>query len=357
MKSMTVSAKPHALRVLHGPENIAGMAHVIAASQRRLGILADCISHYNPVFQYPAHYYIDAPRDIVNNIDRVTFMREKFSNYDVYHYYFGVGYSGLNLEDFVKAKNSGKKVFMHFCGCDIRDSKATLKKYKYSMCNDCWPQNCSPNRELALDIAKEYADQIFVSTVDLFDELDGAVWLPQPVDLADYNRARHLFRSNNIHSESSRAKRPFRIAHAPSNSGMKGTPYLVDAVNKLKNSGVNVELVLSQNVSHQEALQRSMTADIAVDQLMNGTYGSYAVEMMALGVPVVAYIRDEWLNRYPSRPPIISADPSNIYDVLYEIINEFEAVEENIKKGLLYVSKYHDSLSVAQKAAGFYSNE
>ena len=50
-------------------------------------------------------------------------------------------------------------------------------------------------------------------------------------------------------------------------------------------------------------------ADLAVDQLMIGAYGTVAIETMAKGVPVVCRIRDDLRPFYPADLPIITAEP------------------------------------------------
>jgi len=77
----------------------------------------------------------------------------------------------------------GRRVFFHFCGCDIRDSKHVIATYDYSACKTCWPQLCSPNRPRALDIARRFADGVFVSTPDLLEFMPGSTLLPQPIEL------------------------------------------------------------------------------------------------------------------------------------------------------------------------------
>ena len=46
-------------------------------------------------------------------------------------------------------------------------------------------------------------------------------------------------------------------------------------------------------MTHGEALGRLAAADLVVDQLVLGWYGAVAVEAMALGRPVLAYIRED----------------------------------------------------------------
>ena len=52
-----------------------------------------------------------------------------------------------------------------------------------------------------------------------------------------------------------------------------------------------MRLDLVQKVSRQEVLARCARAHVVVDQLLLGWYGGFAVESMASGRPVLAYVR------------------------------------------------------------------
>ena len=67
-------------------------------------------------------------------------------------------------------------------------------------------------------------------------------------------------------------------------------------------------------------------ADIVVEQLLSGIWGSTGVETMALGKPVVCYLRQSWKDYFfESFPeydslPIIEANIENIYDILKKLV-------------------------------------
>ena len=72
-------------------------------------------------------------------------------------------------------------------------------------------------------------------------------------------------------------------------------------------------------------LYYQLQADIVVEQLIYGWWGSTGIETMALGKPVVCYLRSEWkenfLNHFKeySSLPIVEADTSTIYEVLKKL--------------------------------------
>ncbi len=55
--------------------------------------------------------------------------------------------------------------------------------------------------------------------------------------------------------------------------------------------GVRFEFTLVEGLHREEAKRLYERADLFVDQLILGWYGGVAVELMALGKPVIAHIR------------------------------------------------------------------
>src|SRR5436309_15086068 len=92
-----------------------------------------------------------------------------------------------------------------------------------------------------------------------------------------------------------REKRQVRIVHAylanASYARVFSTPAIRDAVRRLQGKGYDVVLDEVSGVPHGEALLRYQDADIAVDKLRVGWYGTFAIECLALGLPSLACIR------------------------------------------------------------------
>ena len=99
-----------------------------------------------------------------------------------------------------------------------------------------------------------------------------------------------------------RAADPLRILHAPTDREIKGTRYVLAAVERLKAAGYPVALQVLEGIPYAEVPAFVATADIVVDQLMIGAYGTFAVEAMATGRPVVCRIRDDLRAALSRRP-------------------------------------------------------
>jgi len=197
-------------------------------------------------------------------------------------------------------------------------------------------------------IAETYADGVFVSTPDLLEFYEGSVLLPQPVDIAKVHDL------GSMRQEYEYDQSTFTIVHAPSNRVIKGTRYIEEAVNGLRTKGYPVILKIIENMTHEEAMSTCLNADVAVDQILIGAYGMFAVEMMMLGKPVVCYIRDDLKRYYGTDLPIINATPENLVMVLEDLYHNRHNLHELGKAGNEYVSKHHDAKWIAQKTIECY---
>jgi len=112
-------------------------------------------------------------------------------------------------------------------------------------------------------------------------------------------------------------------------------------------------------LTQSELKARCARADLVVDQLLVGWYGGLAVEAMALGRPVVAYLREEDLTGVPpemrEQLPLIRAEPSTIYGVLKEMLTTCRRdLAELGRRSRDYVVRWHDPRSVAEQLVADY---
>jgi glycosyltransferase involved in cell wall biosynthesis len=143
------------------------------------------------------------------------------------------------------------------------------------------------------------------------------------------------------------------VLHAPSSRRRKGTEHIVEAC-----EGLEVELDIVEGLRHDEARRRYERADIVVDQLNAGWYGIFALEAMALGKPVLSYLRAEAVQETERElgveVPIVTATK----ETLRERISALAAsVEERQRIGALsrvYVERVHDADKGAERLLEIY---
>ena len=235
---------------------------------------------------------------------------------------------------------------MLFFGCDLQQPELTFREdIPFSACHNCTQEykdfvGCVPDKKIIRTRKVENAADIIVSHLAFSDVLKrDYINIIQPIniedfpsDIPDYNNEIPV------------------ILHAPSNFGYKGTQYLIDAVNKLKNE-FNFEFRLVNNVTINELYKEIEKADLVVDQLIQGWFGMLPLEAMMYKKPVVCYVRNDVLKQLPDDFPMINANPSTIYNVLKELLQNRSKWKKIGEEGRIYVEKYHDAKNVAESYA------
>jgi nucleotide-binding universal stress UspA family protein len=107
-----------------------------------------------------------------------------------------------------------------------------------------------------------------------------------------------------------------RILHAPNHRFVKGTDFLLEAVERVQAAGFECELVLVEGVPRPEAVEIYRTADVIADQFCIGSYGAFALESLALGKPVLVYLDPEDLATTSRGLPLVNTNAENLTRVL-----------------------------------------
>jgi glycosyltransferase involved in cell wall biosynthesis len=343
MASVPKRRKP---RILHAPSNIAGIAGLLARAQRDLGYNATSVEYVAHQYAFGADRTLGLSRDTNAAVKLAKvgrFALEAMQRYDVFHFYFGNTLFPFPFPDLPVLRALGKRIVCHFCGCDVRQRASTLANYDVSGCHECVSLVCLGKRHPD----PGWADVSIVSTPDLLEFVPGAVLMPGPVDLARWSPRPP--RATPISHED-----PVRVLHAPSDREIKGTRYLVAAIERLRGEGYPIELLMLEGVPHEQVVEFCGQADIAVDQLMIGAYGTVAIEMMAKGVPVVCRIRDDLRHHYPGDLPILSAGPTDAYEVLRDLLETPDTWAELGRRSREYVEREHEMHRVARRALALY---
>lgn len=139
-----------------------------------------------------------------------------------------------------------------------------------------------------------------------------------------------------------------RITHTPNHRGIKGTEYIISAVEELKADGFLIELILIEGQPNTE-VKRTLfeESDIHVDQIIMTGYALSAIEGMSSGLPVIANLESKEITQvlrrysYLNECPILSASPENIKDQIKLLVQNPSLRRELGNIGREYVEKYH----------------
>lgn len=323
------------ITIMHGMSEIAGQNFYSVRGLREIGEHAETVVYHEHPFSYPYDKCLNI--DSTNKkklpfyaVKLGVFFLAAMKKYDCFHFHFG--HSILNCTELPVYRKCGKRVFFEFHGSDLRDQErfCRISGMVFEPSEATSPKLHERNHKIC-----KTADGIIVHDDELIPYLDkdcAPVYVvPLRVDIARFEPAYPKPDAKVI-----------RIVHAPSKRAIKGTEYVLTAFNRLKEKYRNIELILVEGKTQQEAFEIYKTADIIVDQLLVGTYGVFAIESMAMGKPVITYISDTMKERLPAELPIVSANTQTVTEAIETLILDGEMRKNRGMAGRKYVEEYHD---------------
>jgi len=171
-------------------------------------------------------------------------------------------------------------------------------------------------------------------------------WLPSPVVLSMLAARREI---------QFRPSETVRIAHAPTERGIKSTEAFLAACERLSGSYA-IEVVLIEQQPWTRCLDLKATADIFFDQCILG-YGVNALEAWGMGIPVIAGASEPILDRMRAeigKLPFYPTTEATIEQSLEALIAAPNLRQEWGERGLRYVTKYHDDQKVCHQLQSIY---
>lgn len=374
---MRQAAREHPIRVLHTPSLVGGHPTGLAAAERALGLESRVVAIDESEFGYEADETLSGSGGsrLSREGHRWKLLARALATFDVVHFNFGssimprwypadlrgVGgaagaaygvYSrAFELRDLPLLRLARKGIFVTYQGDDARQADA-LRRYAVSPVDEAgYDARLDARKRTAIAAFDRYADRIYALNPDLLHVLPArAQFLPYAS--VDVERWQPVV--------ADRPGPPVAL-HAPSHRGAKGTRFVLDAVERLRTSGVELELLLVEGMTREQARTEYERADLLVDQVLAGWYGGLAVELMALGKPVVAYIRDEDLDVLPegmrSELPVISATPATLEDTLRDwLTTRRGALADLGRRSRAYVERWHDPHTIAARVVKDYED-
>ena len=254
---------------------------------------------------------------------------------------------------FLKAR--GKAVFMTYQGDDARQGDYCRANFAVTFADRVEPGYYTAESDAAkrrrIAVVDRHVDGIFALNPDLLHVLPARSRF-LPYANVDLRRWRETGDPGNALPV---------IVHAPSHSGVKGTDLVINAVARLRERGHRFEFVLVQGRARSEAMEIYRGADLCIDQLFAGWYGGLAVEMMAMGKPVAAYLREEDLHYLPAEMrddmPIVRVTPSGLVDELDAWLRRpAQEWRRTGAAGRRFVERWHDPLEIGAQMRQAYQD-
>jgi glycosyltransferase involved in cell wall biosynthesis len=352
------------MRVLHTPVNIGNQPWNLSRAERRLGVRSNVLTIYSTSYAFRSDTCLGKPgsRSPLMLARRLWHGISSPFRYDVLHYYFGRTLlcwddygppTRLWCKDLALAKRLGRKVFMTLQGCDARLAGRSDDANEITMCRQGHCESYAAciatidrRRQALIDTIVPRCDRVFYLNPELGHFVPGGQFLPYAnVDVEAYEPVPPA------------TEGPVRILHAPSDEGIKGTPYIVAALESLKKR-YDIEFILVRGVPHAEALELYRSADLVIDQVLAGWYGGVAVEAMAMGKPVACYLRKTDLGVLPpamrDELPLLDLRPDTIEQVIAGAIERRDAWAEWSARSRAFVRRWHHPDRIARAMVDAY---
>jgi len=328
------------VQIFHGPKSWNQTAEKHAKAEQSLGLKSQFFNYKKLI--NPFRFF------------RIIFSVKIFNFYSAYtllpispnqHQRFA-RFAGLDI--FI-LKFFGKKIILHFQGCEIRDR---YSPHAGALCSFCEirDQFCSQlkskNRRKRIHQWIKIADAVSISTPDLrpYIQSENIHFIPKIFERQEAKQS-----PNKVSSDGK-----LRVFHAPTDRSIKGTDQIIAVLNKHPDK---FELLLAENLNKNQVFEIAQQADIAIDQIRVGWYGNFAVEMMALGIPVLAYIKEDLLKETVMfELPIINVNESNLEQTLLNIYENRTELVGIAEKSINFVQHFHSEKHIAQKLINIYQN-
>lgn len=324
------------MKIVHAPTEIAGQMGALCKSLRKKG-------HHVAGFNC-FHTYLSYKGDILNSdtFEIVKDLDYLIKHADIFHFHNANTFL-IEFADLPLLKENGKKMVMHHWGSDVRTVKKVKELNPYPL-EPSYYTDEEIHRQLTY--LSQYIDTAIVQDYEAYpyvkDYYKKVFVLPLACNIEDFSVAYPSVDND----------KPL-IIHAPTNRAFKGSDYVDKAIKKIKGKS-KFKYQILEKMSHEKALANYLKADIIVDQLLCGTYGMLSVEAMAMGKPVVAFIRDDVRRKFPKELPIVQATPDNLAEVLLALVQDPKRRHELGKAGRKYVEKYHSADRVAKQLEEIY---
>lgn len=345
-----------------------------AMGLREMGIHADyMVSYYNSnaysFLEMDPDYVLECENDDQAFISgrRVEFFLYALSHYDIFHFHsncsllFGCNYLMSNC-DMPYIKKMGKKIVQSYWGfCDNRrmEDSSGAHVSECDVCKQLRPVRCeSMEYNSLISRSFKYSD-VMLTNARAVAQYNVFKWMDNPIDLNRYSFSEDGIPTQFRLENDGKIKIYHSFGNAVKRDDVKGTKYIIEAVDRLKNEGYNVELIYLNDVQHNDIRYYQAQADIVVDQLYAGWYGSTGAECLSLGKIVITYVNPDVANYVEKNLnrelPLISATTNTIYDVLKDVLDNPEKYEVYKSKARKFAEKYHDYKVVAGELFSIYN--
>ncbi len=339
--------------------NSAGSAGIYAFTRilRRRGYQIDFYGIGKKHFNMPVDFMLEFSANPIRSLlERIVLFFRLLPKYDLWHlnfletfFFYPVNLAILKL--------FGRKIILTCRGVDVRNGLDFLPKELFNKTNN-WPQyyqKIVAQRSRWITFKQRLRVRTFVYFADKII-LTGP-FLASAV--SKYDRIIPYAREIGALKKYKKNTKKIKILHVPSEPVVKGSQIIEKTFKKLQKKYPKYEFKILSKLPHQQLLLEMAQADIVVDQLLVGWYGGQAVEAMAMGKIVMAYLNAPYLALvdFADEIPIVN---TNVWTFGQDLTDLLENLVENQKnmaeKSVKFAQKYHNAAKIAQSYEQIYKD-
>ncbi|SCL32180.1 Glycosyltransferase involved in cell wall bisynthesis [Micromonospora pallida] len=340
------------IRLGLGPANYAGQAAAFAEAicRHRADVSAEVTTRRTGArFAFPTDIHIEPERlgDLDLQIEQLQRVIGRYTHLvaDAFLPVFGL-LNGHHIgADLPALRQAGVKVALLAHGSEVRHPVRHRERTAHSPFHtlaDDVRDKMTARAERNRRVAETSGLPVFVTTPDLLLDLPSATWAPVVVNVSAWHSDEPVLRRR----AGLRRRRPV-VLHAPSKRWTKGTEQILPVLTSLHDEGV-IDLRLAEKMPWTELRDLVRSADVVLDQFALGSYGTFAVEAMAAGRPVLAYLHDEVVTLMDEPPPIVNATPQTLRDELTALVADPRRAARIGAESVEYAREYHDGRRTAR---------
>ncbi|WP_299456770.1 glycosyltransferase [uncultured Microscilla sp.] len=247
-----------------------------------------------------------------------------------------------DFQDYRLLKQMGKKIITIFVGSDVR--------WYQSMKQDFAHYNVPPiEYAKTITFDENYLNQrlLYMRTAEKYADIIVSNPTQSQLALRPYHKGFVMMNPEIFpHKPTQRHEKPL-LMHAPSNSDQKGTKYILETIDKLRDEGFDFDFKLIQNLPYMEAIKEYARADIFIGQLLIPQAGKQDREALACGKVVLTSINYDYANEEEDCP-FIDINPQNIYQELKSVLNDYPRRCKLAAQGRKYIEKHHTPANIVK---------
>ncbi len=332
-------------KILHLPFNLASQIGIINDALNDDMIYSTSAFKSAQISEYTPDFELSGTK-IVSIFRRINCFVKTVGQFDVYLHHTGGSLLSNHLGHIDARINVkiGKKCVPIFHGSELRRPSIEIETnpfYEVTYDED------DVKVLKTLEFWSSLSNDVVVCAASFLDYglnqyFEHVHYIPIAIDLSKYSEVS----SSKVMSSAKKKK----VVHLPSHPQAKGTKYVRAAIKDLESDGLDFDYLELTGIPHSEVKKELLKADLVIDQMMLGDYGVLALEAMALGKPVVGYIKPSILKHYSVELPIINCNPNTLKLTLSDwLTNDSVQYEKRGDASRRYVEKYHASDVISAK--------